>query len=99
MKLAFAREAEADLARIGDWIAQDSPLRAAAFVSEIEERCRRLTSMPRAHPLVPRYETRGVRRAPHGDYLIFYRIIGDTVEVVHVLHGRRDYEKTLFPQG
>ena len=36
--------------------------------------------------------------APHGNYLIFYRIADDTVEVLHVLHGARDYENILFPE-
>jgi toxin ParE1/3/4 len=29
--------------------------------------------------------------------LIFYRVLNDTVEVLHVLHGARDYEAILFP--
>jgi len=55
--------------------------------------------MPKAYQLVPRFEARGVRRVPHGDYLIFYRVIDDTVEVIHVLHGARDYEAILFPKS
>jgi plasmid stabilization system protein ParE len=42
-------------------------------------------------------ESHGVRRRPVGDYLIFYRVAADRVEVVHVLHGARDYEALLFP--
>jgi hypothetical protein len=53
--------------------------------------------MPRAYPLVPRHENKGVRRVPHGDHLIFYRIGVDTVEILHVIHGARDYEAILFP--
>jgi plasmid stabilization system protein ParE len=37
----------------------------------------------------------GIRRRVHGNYLIFYRVREELVEVVHVLHGARDYE-TLF---
>jgi ParE toxin of type II toxin-antitoxin system, parDE len=32
-----------------------------------------------------------------GNYLIFYRIGLDHVEVLHVLHGAQDYEAILFP--
>jgi toxin ParE1/3/4 len=53
--------------------------------------------MPHAYPLVPRHESSGVRRAPHGDYLIFYRVTTDSVEILHVLNGARDYEPILFP--
>jgi len=38
-----------------------------------------------------------VRRRPHGNYLIFYRVGAEQVEILHVLHGARDYEPILFP--
>lgn len=31
------------------------------------------------------------------DYLIFYRVFDGLVEVIHVLHGARNYEALLFP--
>jgi toxin ParE1/3/4 len=49
--------------------------------------------------LVPRHEHAGIRRRPYGDYLIFYRIGTDVIEVVHVLHGAQDYQAILFPEG
>jgi plasmid stabilization system protein ParE len=48
---------------------------------------------------VPRHENSGVRRVPYGDYLIFYRATADVVEILHVLHGARDYEPILFPDA
>jgi plasmid stabilization system protein ParE len=32
-----------------------------------------------------------------GDYLVFYRVTGSRVEILHVLHGARDYELLLYP--
>jgi len=29
--------------------------------------------------------------------LIFYRIATDAIEILHILHGARDYEEILFP--
>jgi toxin ParE1/3/4 len=66
-------------------------------VDELEDRCAQLTGMPRAYQLVPRHENSDVRRVSHGDYLIFYRVTADTVEILHVLHGARDYGRILFP--
>jgi toxin ParE1/3/4 len=48
--------------------------------------------------VVPRYEHLGIRRRPFGNYLIFYRVGADAIEVVHILHGARDYEPLLFPE-
>ena len=53
--------------------------------------------MPHAYALVPRHEDSGVRRLPHGNYLIFRRVTADAVEILHVLHGARDYEPIVFP--
>lgn len=97
MRLVIADEAQADLERIGDRIATDNPRRAASFVSELADRCHRLVDMPRAFALVPRYEHTGVRRLPHGNYLVFYRVGVEQVEILHILHGAQDHEAILFP--
>ncbi len=55
--------------------------------------------MPTAFPLVPRYERYGIRRRSHGNYLIFYQISGERIDVIHVLHGAREYLRLLLPDG
>jgi toxin ParE1/3/4 len=97
MTVVVTDEAEADLEAIGDWIARDNPRRAATFVGELRRCCMELARAPRRNVLVPRYEHTGVRRRPYGNYLIFYRVIPGRVEVLHILHGARDYEAILFP--
>lgn len=81
---------------IGLAIMQDSPVRAGTFVDELHESCESLGQSPRAFPLLPGYEDKGIRRRVHGNYLIFYRIAETGVEVLHILHGARDYERELF---
>jgi toxin ParE1/3/4 len=56
----------------------------------------KLWAMRHAYPLVPRYEHVGIRRRPHGNYLIFHRISVDAIDIVHILRGARDYEPILF---
>ena len=101
MKVVLTERAIGDLVRIGGFIGQDNPVRAATFVAELEARCLQLAEMPRAYPLVPRYEGEGIRRRPHRDYLIFYRIdeAAGQVVILHVLHGAQDYDAILFPDG
>lgn len=96
MTVRLTQEAEADLERIGDYIAQDNPQRALGFVVELREKCLTLADFPLAFPLVPRYEQFGVRRRVHGSYLIFYTVEAPDVFVLHVLHGAMDYESMLF---
>lgn len=98
MKVVVTASAIADLVAIGRYIQQDNPSRAVSFVAELESRCTQLSDMAKAFPLVPRHGDSGIRRRAYRDYLIFYRIVGDTVEVLHVLHGALDYERILFPE-
>lgn len=91
--------AEAELEAIADYIARDNPRRALSFVQELRERCLSLAEMPLAFPLVPRYDDRGIRHRVHGNYQIFYRVVGDPperIDVLHVLHSARNYAALLF---
>jgi toxin ParE1/3/4 len=97
MIVVITAAAESDLESIADRIAQDSPARALSFIAELRRRCETLIDAPKGYALVPRYEALGIRRRPYRDYLIFYRVTGETIEILHVLHGARDYEAILFP--
>ncbi len=97
MNVSISDSAYADILDIGRFIARDKPGRAATFIDELFARCLGLGGLPTAFPLVPKWEKLGVRRRPYGNYLIFYRINAETVEILHVLHGAADYEAILFP--
>jgi plasmid stabilization system protein ParE len=86
-----------DLREIGKSIRRDSPARAVTFTDKLYDLCRDLGNMPEAFSLVPRYERRGVRRRVFGNYLIFFRIEEDSVRILRILHGARDYARILFP--
>lgn len=97
MKVVFSRNAERDLEAIGDWIAQDNPSRAVSFVAELVKSCKSIGKTPRAFPLVDRSRDLRLRRRIYGDYLIFYDVGTTSVEILHVLHGARDYAQIIFP--
>jgi len=99
VKVVLTAEALGDLEQIGDDIARDSPVRARTFVAELMAAARRIGEIPQGFPLVPRYESHGVRRRVHRACLIFYRVEADRVSILHILHGARDYEALLFPEG
>ncbi len=39
----------------------------------------------------------GIRSFPTGNYIVLYRVVGENVEIVRVLHGRRDIERAFGP--
>lgn len=88
-------KARRDLLEIGDYIARDNPERAASFVDELRAKCRSLADMAQAFPVVPHFAQYRIRRRPHRNYLIFYRIESDHILVLHVLHSARDYGALL----
>lgn len=98
MRVIVTPQAKADVVAIGEYIRLGNPERADSFVQELLDHCHPLSDMPRRYPLVPRYESRGIRRCVHEDYLIFYRVGAEHLDIVHILHGARDYESLLFPK-
>jgi addiction module RelE/StbE family toxin len=93
MRVVITAAAKADLLAIRRYIEADNPTRAVSFVEELLNRCLALADTPRAYPLVPRYERFGIRRCVHGNYLIFYRLQPEQIEVIHVLQGARDHQQ------
>ena len=98
MIVVVTAEAEADLENIASYVAEQSPRSALTLIRGLRDKCESLADAPRAYPLVPRYEHEGIRRRPFGNYLIFYRVGDDKIEVIQILHGARDYEPLLFPE-
>jgi toxin ParE1/3/4 len=99
MRVIFTDAAELEIEAIGDYVALESPARALELVRELREKCLGLSDMPKRFPVLARYRTSGIRRRVHGNYLIFYRVEDDAVQIIHILHGAMDYERFLFSEG
>jgi toxin ParE1/3/4 len=95
VKVRFTRAAQADLEAIGDWIAEDNAARAASFLRELRLRCQSLERRPNRFPVARRVHGEAFRKLGHKGYLIFYLVRDDRVDIVHVLHGARDWLKLL----
>jgi len=96
MTQAYLTEtAFSDLEEIALYIARDNPERATTFTREIVGHCHRIANTPRAGRERPEIR-RGIRSVPHGNYVIFYRIVEAGVQILHVLHGARDLSKIPF---
>ncbi len=95
MKLRFSRLSRNDLVSIGEWIAKDNPARAAEYVFEIEDACKRLIDFPLTGERIGRYKKQDVRRKVQGNYLVLYMIRQDIIFIVRVVHGAQDYQRFL----
>ena len=97
MRTRLSAAARAELEAIGDYIAQDSKVRASGYVRELLDRCAGLSQHSERYPIAIEYRGEGVRRAPYRSYLIFYSIRDNEIRIHHVVHSARDYVRLLFP--
>ncbi|TIU86520.1 MAG: type II toxin-antitoxin system RelE/ParE family toxin [Mesorhizobium sp.] len=91
MKYRLLPQALIDLEAIGDYIAAYNPNAAIRFVETLQRRWDLLTLHPRSG--APRDDILpGIRHLVVGEYLTFYRIGDDAIEILRLLHGRRRIE-------
>ena len=92
MKLLVMPQALENLREIEEFIAKHNPIAAVNFVQKLTERFDELRNAPgigRKHEQI----APGLRSSAVSDYLIFYRVSGSKLEIIHVLHGARDLPK------
>jgi len=83
--------AEADTAALWDYIAQDNPDAATAFILRLEEQINSLERYPKRCPLIPENELLGTayRHLLFGNYRTIFKIVGARVIILRVVHGAR----------
>ena len=91
MKLRFRPDALRDLEEIRDYIAKDSPVAAARVIGFLRRTCAFLADNPYAGRARPELRS-DLRSFPARRYVIFYRLLGDTLEIVNIVHGSRDVD-------
>ena len=79
-----------------EWLTAENPAYAAKWLAGIREKILDLATLPKSHALAPENKAFDceVRQALFGSgtpWRIFFTIDGDTVQVLHVRHGNRDY--------
>jgi toxin ParE1/3/4 len=89
-----APEAEHDLDEIWYYIAKNSGSLEIAdrFIDSLTERFYLLSSNPHIGRRRDEELRPGIRSFPVRDYIILYKLEGDEVLIVRVLHGSRDIE-------
>ena len=96
MTIEVSRQAKADIRMIGEAIALSKQDAALRFLDTLYSKFQMLEAYPRLTR--PRGDLGpGVRQFPVGNYLVFYRPISDGVEILRVLHGRRDIKRADIP--
>ncbi len=79
--------AETDFDAAADWYQEQAGL-GAKFTTKVREALNRVGQLPESHAILHR----DIRRAKvqKFSYNVYFRVRADRVEVIAVLHGRRD---------
>jgi toxin ParE1/3/4 len=89
MRVTILPSADRDLDDVYAWIARENRGAAARVVRRITAAALALRDFPLRGTTRPEIGA-GVRSIVSGKYLVLYRVGGDAVEIVRVLHGARD---------
>lgn len=95
MELRWTRKALENLDQIAAYIAHDNPARASSFVGEIKQKTALLLEFP---ALGRPGRVPGTRElVVHENYVVPYRVKGDTVQIIRVQHVARLWPKSFQP--
>ncbi len=96
-QIKYVPSAEQDLIEIIDYVLQDDPEAAINLLNQIDESISILGYFPNRGtiPKDIRLQALNYRVIINGNYLIFYVVFDDMVEIRRVLHAKRRYEFLL----
>jgi toxin ParE1/3/4 len=97
VKVRFHPKAKSDLQSAVRYIAADSKKSARRLAASIRENCAKLGETPGLG--VPKAELGpNVRMLVVGTYLVFYETDANSVEILRIMHGARDWQEILSPE-
>ncbi len=88
------QQAEDDLGAILSYLEERSPRAAERLAVLIDEKCALIGQFPQLgrarDDLAP-----GLRSLPVDSYVLFYRTTEDNIQIIRILHGRRDIDSIM----
>lgn len=98
-RVVLSAEAMSDLEEILSYVSAEwSFSLALRVIDRLERAASDLADTALRYPMLVEHEEARIRRRVARSYNIFYVVDGDTVNVLHFLHGARDYARILFPE-
>lgn len=96
-RIGYLPIAVQDLDDIFDYICQDDPVAASDLLDRLDTTIGELASYPRLGtvPADLRLQQLGYRVLIVDNYLVFYVIVGDNVEIRRIIHGKQRYSFLL----
>jgi len=96
LPLTRTSRAEEDLIDIWTYVAQENPSAADRLLDRIDARLQQLSLLPSSGPTRDDLPA-GTRHLVIGNLLAFYRVEGDSVLILRVMHGKRNITEEDLP--
>ena len=98
-KLKYTKSYREDLKSIINYIKHSlqNPIAAQSLKDEIRNKCKNIKENPFIYPVVPDeyLASKGYRFVMINNYMIFYKIIENNIEIIRFLYGYRDWMNIL----
>ena len=95
----FSSRANAQIRSIFSYIAEDNAYTALKMVDKLEAKARQLEDAPLIGTELPQAEypflQPGYRRLIVNPFIMYYRIINQTVYITHIIHSKRNQAKAF----
>lgn len=99
LEVVYSTSAETDLENIYDYVSVHlmNPETARRLILRIMESIESLNTMPLRFPIYfdEPWRSQSIRFFPCANYLIFYRLNKDRVEVIRVIYKKRDMSQQM----
>jgi len=95
----FSQRANAQMRNIFSYIAEDNPSAALKMADNLEARADQLANTPFIGVELPNEEypflPEGYRKLIISPFIMYYRVINQTVYITHIIHSRRNQAKAF----
>lgn len=91
MRVEWSNPAREDLEELVRYIEQDSPHYARRFGEKVVLATRRLKDFAQSGRIIPEMDDPNFREIIVQDYRVMYRVEHDSVLILAVMHGSRDF--------
>jgi len=88
--LRWTEHAVAQLAAVAEYVSLSSPVYAEHLVDRLAHRLDQAREFPMSGRVVPEFGRDEIRELIEWPYRLVYRVHGDAIEVLSVLHGRQE---------
>ncbi len=88
----FSEDANADLLEICEYLEQRSAKVASRLFDRIRQKCKLVANFPNMGKSYGEWIP-GLRGFVVDDYVVFYVTIGDTIQILRVVNGHRDWRE------